>query len=213
MIKTILKRGFRLVRLALNSTKHGHFLFEFLPIGREEQDGDVVRFAERRVGEGLVSILEVWIAMAESLRSTSRTVNMLVEFWQPNPQICFVKIPSYNKCSLRICGPVKFFEARRGFGLSLDVNSPGDDRGEFSRAIMWSAFNCELFYTPLPFCFPERYLFARCTENPAGFTDSNRVSRESYGSVKQSMLQAPMSLWKEILARSASTLLSKDISE
>ena len=62
-------------------------------------------------------------------------------------------------------------------------------------------------HTPLPFYFPERYLFlsARCTENPAGFTDSNRVSRERYGSVKQSMLQAPMSLWKEILALSSST--------
>jgi hypothetical protein len=59
MIKTILKHGFRLVRPALNSTNHGYFLFEFLPIGREEQDGVVVRFAERRVGEGLVSILEV----------------------------------------------------------------------------------------------------------------------------------------------------------
>jgi hypothetical protein len=39
--------------------KHRHFLFEFLPIGLEEQDGVVVRFAERRAGEGLVSIPEV----------------------------------------------------------------------------------------------------------------------------------------------------------
>jgi hypothetical protein len=103
-IKTILKRGFRLVRPALNSTKHGYFLFEFLPIGREEQDGVVVRFAERKAGEGLVSIPEVGIEMVESLSSASSTVDMLIELRQPSPQICFVKIPSYNKCSLRICG-------------------------------------------------------------------------------------------------------------
>ena len=34
----------------------GYFLFEFLPIGKEKQDGVVVRFSERRAGEGLVSI-------------------------------------------------------------------------------------------------------------------------------------------------------------
>ena len=66
LIKTILKHIFRLVRPALNSTKHGYFLFEFLPIGLEEQDGDVDWFAVRRAGEGLLSIQEVWIAMFES---------------------------------------------------------------------------------------------------------------------------------------------------
>ena len=42
VIKTVLKRGFRLVRPALNRPQHKYFLFEFLPIGREEQNGVVI---------------------------------------------------------------------------------------------------------------------------------------------------------------------------
>jgi hypothetical protein len=53
VIKTILKRGFRLVRPALNSPQHGKILFECLAIGREEENGVVVRYG-RKKGEGLV---------------------------------------------------------------------------------------------------------------------------------------------------------------
>jgi hypothetical protein len=104
VIKTILKCGFRLVRPALNSPYHGYFLFEFLPIEKEEQNGVVVRFAERRAREGLVGMAEVGVTVVECFSSASTTVGMLIELRQPFPQICFVKIPSYNKCSLGICG-------------------------------------------------------------------------------------------------------------
>ena len=67
-------------------------------------------------------------------------------------------------------------------------------------------------YTPPSFLFPESSLFlsARYTENLAGCMDKDSISRESYVSVKQSMLQSLMSLWKEILTLSLSTLLSID---
>ena len=51
LIKTTLKSVFRLVRPVLNIPYYGYFLFEFLPIGREEQSGVVVRFSERRAGD------------------------------------------------------------------------------------------------------------------------------------------------------------------
>ena len=69
--------------------------------------------------EGLVGIPEVGVAEVECFSSTNTIVNVLRELRKLFPQICFVKIPSYNKCSLRICGfpftscPVKFFEGRR----------------------------------------------------------------------------------------------------
>jgi hypothetical protein len=67
-------------------------------------------------------------------------------------------------------------------------------------------------HTPLPFFFPESSLFLSewWTENPACCTDGDSISRQSHDSVKQSMLQTLMSLWKEILALSSSTLLSRD---
>ena len=109
------------------------------------------------------------------------------------------------------------------------------NRREFSWEVIRSAFNCEVFlvgrtkglaflyvitFTPwvvdhetyTPVFFPERSLFvsARWTENPTGCTDSDSIFRESHVSVKQSMLQSLMSLWKEILALSSSILLSRD---
>ena len=48
------------------------------------------------------------------------------------------------------------------------------------------------------------------TENPAGCLGRDSISGESHDSLKQSMLQSLMSLWKEILGLSSSTLLSKD---
>jgi hypothetical protein len=56
LIKTILKHGLLLVRPALTSTYHEYFLFEFLPTGREEQNGVMIRFAEGITGEGLVGV-------------------------------------------------------------------------------------------------------------------------------------------------------------
>ena len=64
-----------------NSPKHGYFLFEFLPIGREKQNGVVVRFAERMTGDGLVGIPEVGVTAVECISSASTTVNVLIELW------------------------------------------------------------------------------------------------------------------------------------
>jgi hypothetical protein len=68
------------IRPALNSSIHGYILFEFLPIGREEKNGVVVRFAEGRKGEGLVCIAEVRKAVIQCIVRTSATINMLIEF-------------------------------------------------------------------------------------------------------------------------------------
>jgi hypothetical protein len=64
----------------------------------------MVRFAERRAGEGLVCIPEVGVVMVECFSGASATVAMLIGFRKPFPHICFVEIPSYNKCGLRIFG-------------------------------------------------------------------------------------------------------------
>ena len=42
------------------------------------------------------------ITMVQGFSSVSTTINMLIEFRQPFTQICFVKIPSYNKYNFRI---------------------------------------------------------------------------------------------------------------
>jgi hypothetical protein len=72
-------------------------LFECLALEGEEQDGFMVLFAEGRAAEGLVCITEVRVAMVQCFARAGATANVLVEF-------SFVKISSYNKCSLRIYG-------------------------------------------------------------------------------------------------------------
>ena len=63
-----------------------------------------------------------------------------------------------------------------------------------------------------PFFLPERcfFLLARCTGNPVGCTDSGSMPLASHVSVKQSMLQSWVSLWKATLALISSTLLTRD---
>ena len=62
-----------------------------------------------------------------------------------------VKVPSYNKCELRIGGfqfaqsPVWFRASCRGIGLRGNIHGCDNDRREFSREGMWSAFNYEVF--------------------------------------------------------------------
>ena len=63
-----------------------------------------VRFAERRAGVCFVCVKEVRVAMIQNAASSSRTFDMLIKFREPCFQFSFVKNPSYNKCSLRICG-------------------------------------------------------------------------------------------------------------
>ena len=54
--------------------------------------------------KGLICIAEVRITMIQGFASPGCAINMLVKFREPCFQISLVKIPSYNKCSLRICG-------------------------------------------------------------------------------------------------------------
>ncbi len=42
----------------MNCPEGGCFTFQFLPISRQEQNGRVIRFAERWAGEGLVCVPE-----------------------------------------------------------------------------------------------------------------------------------------------------------
>ena len=46
-----------------------------------EQNLVVIRFAEERVGKGLVGILEVGVAVVECFSSVSTTVNVLIKHW------------------------------------------------------------------------------------------------------------------------------------
>ena len=64
----------------------------------------MVRFAEGMVGEGLVCIAEVRVAMIQNATSSFRTFDMLTEFRKSCSQVSFVKFPSYIKCSLRMYG-------------------------------------------------------------------------------------------------------------
>ena len=100
MIKAILERGIRLIRPALDWPEHGRFLF--LSIGWEQQNGVKFRFAKGRAVEGFVCIAEVKVAMIQSASSPCRAFDMLIEFRKSGSQVSFVKIPSYNKCSLQM---------------------------------------------------------------------------------------------------------------
>ena len=64
----------------------------------------MVRFSERKAGEGFVCVAEVRITMIQGFASPCRAFDMLIKFREPCFQINLVKIPSYNKCILSICG-------------------------------------------------------------------------------------------------------------
>ncbi len=54
----------------MNCPESGCFTFQFLPISRQEQNGRVIRFAERWAGEGLVCVPEGGVTMVECAIST-----------------------------------------------------------------------------------------------------------------------------------------------
>ena len=64
----------------------------------------MVSFSERRAGEGLICIAEVRIAMIQGFTSPGCAIDMLIQFRESCFQISLVQIPSYNECSLRMCG-------------------------------------------------------------------------------------------------------------
>jgi hypothetical protein len=51
-----------------------------------------------------VTEVEMWVKVGNNKCITHSAINMLIEFRKPCSQIFFVRIPSYNKCSLRIYG-------------------------------------------------------------------------------------------------------------
>jgi hypothetical protein len=82
-IKTILKHR-------LNSPYHGYFLFTFLPIGRDDQNGGMIGYSRR---EGLVAILEGGVAMVKSAQLASSTGDVWIKLRSPFPQISFINVP------------------------------------------------------------------------------------------------------------------------
>ena len=65
---------------------------------------EAVSFSKRRAGVSLICVAEVRITMIQGCTSPGSTIKMLTEFRESCFQISLVKIPSYNGCSLRICG-------------------------------------------------------------------------------------------------------------
>ena len=61
-------------------------------------------FPDRRAGEGHICVAEVRITMIQGFTSPGCAIDMLIESRVSCFQISLVKIPSYNECSLRICG-------------------------------------------------------------------------------------------------------------
>ncbi len=59
----------------------GCFTFSFLPISRQEQNGRVIRFAERWAGEGLACVPEGGVTMVECTSSTRVDGDVLKVFW------------------------------------------------------------------------------------------------------------------------------------
>ncbi len=82
VIKTVLKCCVRLVRPALYCPEGGCFTFQFLPISRQEQNGRVIRFAERWAGEGLVCVPEGGVTMVECTISTISRRPLMVTCWK-----------------------------------------------------------------------------------------------------------------------------------
>ena len=62
-----------------------------MTIGWEQQNGVVVRFAERRAGEGFVYV-EVRVTMIQDFTSPGCAFDMLIEFREPCFQISLVKM-------------------------------------------------------------------------------------------------------------------------
>ncbi len=127
----------------MNCPEGGCFTFQFLPISRQEQNGRVIRFAERWGGEGLVCIPEGGVTMVECTISTRVDGDMLKVFWSYCSEVGFVKVPRDNKSCIWVRGflptyiPVQFLECLVCVGLGGVYKQPwllGVDRYVFFRA-------------------------------------------------------------------------------
>ncbi len=97
VIKTVLQYSVRLVRPALNCPEGGCFSFQFLPISRQEQNGRMIRFAERWAGERFVGIPERRVAVVQYTITTRVDGDVLKVFWSYCSEVGFVKVPRNNK--------------------------------------------------------------------------------------------------------------------
>ncbi len=68
-------------------------MFQFLPISRQEQNGRVIRFAERWAGEGLVCVPERSVTMVQYTISTRVDGDVLKVFWSYCSEVGFIKVP------------------------------------------------------------------------------------------------------------------------
>jgi hypothetical protein len=113
-------------------------------------------------------------------------------------QFCYTHRPYFNSFGKSVFYPNHIFWARvAGRLIWACFSSKIPNAAPYPREV-----NHET-YTPA-FFIPESSLLlsAQCTENPAGCMDGDSISGTRHDSVKQSMLQSLMSLWKEILAPS-----------
>ncbi len=85
-------------------------------ISRQEQNGRVIRFAERLAGEGLVCVPEGGVTVVECAISTRVDGDVLKVFWSYCSEVGFIKVPCDNKSCIWVRGflltyiPVQFPE-------------------------------------------------------------------------------------------------------
>ncbi len=120
----------RLVRPTMNCPESGCFTFQFLPISRQEQNGRVIRFAERWAGEGLVCVPEGGVTVVECAISTRVDGDVLKVFWSYCFEVGFIKVPRDNKSCIWVRGflltyiPVQFLECLVCVGLGGGYKQP-----------------------------------------------------------------------------------------
>ncbi len=108
----------------------GCFTFQFLPISRQEQNGRVIRFAERWAGEGLVCVPEGGVTVVECTISTRVDGDVLKVFWSYCSEVGFIKVPRDNKSCIWVRGflltyiPVQFLECLVCVGLGGVYKQP-----------------------------------------------------------------------------------------
>ncbi len=114
----------------MNCPESRCFTFQFLPISRQEQNGRVIRFAERLTGEGLVCVPEGGVTMVECAISTRVDGDVLKVFWSYCSEVGFIKVPCDNKSCIWVRGflltyiPVQFPECLVCVGLGGGYKQP-----------------------------------------------------------------------------------------
>ncbi len=81
----------------------------FLPISRQEQNGRVIRFAKRWLGEGFVGLPEGRVAVIQYTITTHVDGDVLEVFWSYCSEVGFVKVPRNNKRRIRVRGFLLIF--------------------------------------------------------------------------------------------------------